>query len=171
VVELAGPGASLRIDAFDLADGRRHADLHLHVRHQAPAGSSRINYRGLADDHGRAIFDGHVEVGRAARGADAWQSCRGLTLSPQAEVDAMPRLEIYADDIKCGHGASVGSLDRDALFYLQSRGIDLDMARHLLIQGFAAEVLGLLDSAHLRGWLMPRLLTALARRADLGSWS
>jgi Fe-S cluster assembly protein SufD len=166
-VDMTGPGATTRIDAFDLADGHRHADLHLRVNHRAPAGTSRITYRGLADDHGRAIFDGHVVVGRAAQQTDARQSCRGLLLSPKAEIDAMPRLEIYADDVKCGHGASVGNLDREALFYLQSRGIDLAQARRMLMQGFATEVLGLLDHAHLRDWLMPRLMAAMARNAIL----
>ncbi|NTV95658.1 MAG: Fe-S cluster assembly protein SufD [Thiobacillus sp.] len=162
-VDMAGPGATTQINAFDLADGHRHADLHLRVNHRAPSGTSRIAYRGMADDHGRAVFDGHVVVDRAAQQTDARQSCRGLLLSAKAEIDAMPRLEIYADDVKCGHGASIGNLDRDALFYLQSRGIDLALARRMLMQGFAAEVLGLVEHTHLRDWLMPRLLAAMAR--------
>jgi Fe-S cluster assembly protein SufD len=163
-VQMAGSGATTRIDAFDLADGHRHADLHLRINHLAPSGTSRVTYRGLAAGRGRAVFDGHVVVDRAARKTDARQSCRGLLLSPQAEIDAMPRLEIYADDVKCGHGASIGNLDRDALFYLQSRGIDPVLARQLLMQGFATEALGLLDHTHLRNWLMPRLVAAMARR-------
>ena len=163
-VHMAGPGATTRIDAFDLADGHRHADLHLRINHRAPSGTSRVTYRGLAQGRGRAVFDGHVVVDRAAPKTDARQSCRGLLLSPQAEIDAMPRLEIYADDVKCGHGASIGNLDREALFYLQSRGIDLALARQLLMQGFANEALGLVDHTHLRNWLMPRLIAAMARR-------
>lgn len=162
VVELAAPGATARIDALELAQGRRHADLHLRVDHQARQTSSRITWRGMAEDRSHAIFDGHVVVGRAAHQTDARQSCRGLLLSPHAEVDAMPRLEIYADDVKCGHGASIGNLDEDALFYLRSRGITPPEARQLLLQGFAREALGLLDDTTLGDWLMPRLLPALA---------
>jgi Fe-S cluster assembly protein SufD len=162
VVELAAPGAAVRIDALELAIGRRHADLHLRVDHQSRQTTSRITWRGLADDRGQAIFDGHVVVGRAAHQTDARQSCRGLLLSPRAEVDAMPRLEIYADDVKCGHGASIGNLDEDAMFYLRSRGIEPSEARQLLLQGFAGEALGLLDDTTLEDWLMPRLLPALA---------
>lgn len=162
VVELAAPGAAARIDALDLAHGRRHGDLHLRVDHQARQTTSRITWRGLADDRGQAIFDGHVVVGRAAHQTDARQSCRALLLSPHAEVDAMPRLEIYADDVKCGHGASIGNLDEEALFYLRSRGMEPSEARRLLLEGFAGEALGLLDDAHLGDWLMPRLLPLLA---------
>jgi Fe-S cluster assembly protein SufD len=162
VVELVAPGAVARVDALEIAQGRRHADLHLRLDHQARQTSSRITWRGMADARGHAIFDGHVVVGRAAHQTDARQSCRGLLLSPHAEVDAMPRLEIYADDVKCGHGASIGNLDAEALFYLRSRGIEPPEARRLLLEGFAGEALGLLQDTHLGDWLMPRLLPALA---------
>lgn len=164
-VMLAGPDSAIHIDAFDLADGRRHTDLHLQVDHDAPRTSSRISYRGMAQGRGRAIFNGHVRVDRNAHQTDAGQSCRGLLLSPHAEVDAMPWLEIYADDVKCGHAASVGNLDPNALFYLQSRGIAAVEARQLLLQGFANEALSLLDEVQLRDWLMPRLQLALSRQA------
>lgn len=162
-IELDGAGASARIDGLDLADARRHADLRLRVTHRATDTASRVAWRGIADGRGRAVFDGHVVVERAAHRTDAQQSCKGLLLSPHAEVDAMPRLEIYADDVKCGHGASVGNLDAAALFYLRSRGIAADAARRLLLRGFAGEALGLLEAAHLTDWLAPRLEAALAR--------
>jgi len=110
------------------------------------------------------VFDGRVVVDRGADKTDARQDSKGLLLSRQAEIDVMPRLEIYADDVKCGHGASVGQLDRDAVFYLRSRGIDEDEAQGLLIEGFMNEALSLLDETHLRDWLMPALRTELARR-------
>ena len=166
VAMLDGPGAAIHIDGVDLANGRHHADLHLRVNHHAPDTTSRIVYRGLADGRGRAVFDGHVVVDHGAHRTDANQSCKGLLLSRQAEIDAMPRLEIYADDVKCSHGASIGQLDRDALFYLRSRGIDQAAARRLLLEGFANEALGLLDDSHLRDWLMPGLLAALSLRTD-----
>lgn len=168
IAELDGAGAAIRIDALDLADGRRHADLHLRVEHRAVHTASRIDYRGLAGGRGQAVFDGHVVVRHGAHQTDAKQTCRGLLLSPLAEIDAMPRLEIYADDVKCGHGTSIGQLDRDAMFYLKSRGIDEATARRLLLEGFAGAVLGLLDETHLSGWLMPRLLAALSGVPEKG---
>lgn len=162
-IDLTGPDATATVDALDLAGGRRHTDLHLHLRHAAPGGTSRIAYRGLADGHARAVFDGHVQVAHRADGTDARQTCRGLLLSPTAEVDAMPRLEIRADDVRCSHGASLGNLDPDAVFYLQSRAIDADTARQMLLQGFAGEALGLLDETPVRDWLLPRVHAALAR--------
>lgn len=163
-LDMDGPGGRVRIDAAELADGRRHADLHLRIGHNMPACASRILYRGLADGRGQAVFDGRVVVDRGADKTDARQDSKGLLLSRQAEIDVMPRLEIYADDVKCGHGASVGQLDRDAVFYLRSRGIDEDEAQGLLIEGFMNEALSLLDETHLRDWLMPALRTELARR-------
>jgi Fe-S cluster assembly protein SufD len=164
-VTLAGEGAQAHVDALEWTPGRRHADLHLRVNHQARHTTSRITWRGIADQRGHAVFDGHVVVEHDAHGTDARQSCRGLLLSPQAEIDAMPRLEIYADDVKCGHGASIGNLDDAAMFYLRSRGIDVPAARALLLQGFAAESLGLMADPRLDGWLMPKVTGALHRRA------
>jgi Fe-S cluster assembly protein SufD len=162
-VMMDGPGGQVRIDAADLVDGRRHADLHLRVDHRAMRGTSRITYRGLASGRGQAVFDGRVVVNHGAYQTDARQDSKGLLLSRQAEIDVMPRLEIYADDVKCGHGASIGQLDHDALFYLRSRGIDEATAQQMLVEGFMTETLGLLDDVHLRDWLMPRLQAALAR--------
>ncbi len=163
-VMMDDPGGQVRIDAADLAAGRRHADLHLRVDHRAERGTSRITYRGLADGRGQAVFDGRVVVAHGANQTDARQDSKGLLLSRQAEIDVMPRLEIHADDVNCGHGASVGQLDHAALFYLRSRGIGEAEAQRLLIEGFMAGTLGLLDEVHLRAWLMPNLQAALARR-------
>lgn len=161
-LELAGEGAELRVDALDLAGGAAEAevrDLHVRVAHRAAATRSRVQYRGLID--GRGVFDGRVVVHPAARGTDAHQLCRGLLLSPRAEADVKPHLEILTDEVKCGHGASVGSLDPDALFYLESRGLSGPAARRLLTEAFAAEVLGLLDETGLRDGLMPGLRARL----------
>ncbi|RQW82244.1 MAG: Fe-S cluster assembly protein SufD [Geobacter sp.] len=162
-VTLAGVGAEVRLDGVFIADGLRGAEQHLRIVHQAPRGKSRTLYRGLADGRGRGVFDARVEVRPHADGSDAQQSSRNLLLSPHAEIDAKPQLEIYADDVKCGHGATVGSLDEDALFYLRSRGIDGDSARQLLLHAFVGEALGLLDDTGLRDWLMPRLLARMPR--------
>jgi len=160
---LTGAGAEARLDGVFIADGRCSTEQHLRIVHQAPHGKSRTLYRGLADGRGRGVFDARVEVRAHADGSDAQQSSRNLLLSPHAEIDAKPQLEIYADDVKCSHGATVGSLDEDALFYLRSRGIDGDNARQLLLQAFIGEALGLLDDTGLRDWLMPRLLACIPR--------
>lgn len=168
VVDLEGPAARVRIDALELADGKRHVDLHLQVNHLAARSTSRISWHGMADQRGHAIFDGHVLVRREAHETDAKQSCRGLLLSPQAAINVMPRLEIYADDVKCAHGASIGNLNDAALFYLRSRGIELSAARSLLLQGFAAEAMGPLDDAQLGDWLLSEVTAAFGRHATGG---
>ncbi len=160
-VRLEGEGAAARLDGLFVADGRQQADHHLRVLHEAPRTVSRAIYRGLAHGRGRGVFDARAVVGPGAAGADARQSSRNLLLSPHAEIDARPQLEIYTDDVKCGHGATVGQLDQDALFYLRSRGLDEPAARRLLMEAFAGEALGLLDDTGLKDWLMPRLLAAL----------
>lgn len=165
-VSLDGEGAAAQLDGLFVADGRRHADNHLRVEHVGPRTTSRTTYRGLADSRGRGVFDARVTVHKGAAGTDARQSSRNLLLSPHAEIDAKPQLEIYTDDVKCSHGATVGRLDEDALFYLRCRGIDEQTARQLLMEAFAGEALGLLDDpgiGGLRGWLMPRLLAVLPR--------
>jgi Fe-S cluster assembly protein SufD len=160
---LGESGAEARLDGVFIAAGRSRTEQHLRITHQAPRGNSRTLYRGLADARGRGVFDGRVEVRPHADASDAQQSSRNLLLSPHAEIDAKPQLEIYADDVRCSHAATVGSLDEDALFYLSSRGIDADTARRLLLEAFIDEALGLLDDTGLRDWLMPRLRASLPR--------
>lgn len=160
-VNLDGAGAECQLDGLFIADLRRHVDQHLHVQHAAPHTTSRQTWRGVAAGRGRGIFDARVVVQAGAQKADAMQSSRNLLLSPYAEIDVKPQLEIYADDVKCGHGATVGQLDEAQVFYLQSRGIDADAARALLLRGFAEESLGLLKHGGLRDWLEPHLTAAL----------
>lgn len=160
-LNLAEEGAEARLDGVFIADSRRGADQHLRVRHAAPRTVSRTTYRGLATGRGRGVFDARVTMQRGAAKADALQSSRNLLLSPHAEIDAKPQLEIYSDDVKCGHAATVGRLAEEALFYLQSRGIDRDSAARLLMEAFSGEALGLLAEAGLADWFMPRLLQRL----------
>lgn len=160
-VQLRGEGASTRLDGLFIAAGLRHIDHHLRIEHLAPHTASRTTYRGIAAQRGRGVFDGHVVVTPAGQHADAGLSSRNLLLSPHAEIDAKPQLEIYADQVKCGHGVTVGQLDPAQLFYLESRGIPADAAHALLLQAFAAEALGLLDESSLRAWLEPHLLASL----------
>jgi len=160
-VHLDEAGAACQLDGVFIAAGRRHIDQHLHVEHRAPYTRSSQTWRGIADGRGRGIFDARVVVQPGAQKADAQQSSRNLLLSPHAEIDVKPQLEIYTDDVKCGHGATVGQLDPAEIFYLRSRGIDADVARALLLRGFVEEALGLLKNTGLADWLEPHLAAAL----------
>jgi Fe-S cluster assembly protein SufD len=160
-VNLEESSAECRLDGIFIADARRHIDQHLHVDHAAPHTASRQTWRGIAAGRGRGIFDARVVVQRGALKADAQQSSRNLLLSPHAEIDVKPQLEIYADDVKCGHGATVGQLDEAQVFYLRSRGIGAAAARALLLRGFAEEALGLLKNSGFAEWLEPHLAAAM----------
>jgi Fe-S cluster assembly protein SufD len=135
------PGASL--DSYSLLVG--HADRHVDcvniVTHAAPNTRSRQTARAIASDVSRVIFNSKVIVNAGAVGSDSQQSCRGLLLSPSAEIDTRPQLEIHADEVKCAHGATTGRLDPDMLFYLLSRGLDRETAQSLLVYAFLADVL------------------------------
>jgi Fe-S cluster assembly protein SufD len=134
-------GARCDIDGLYLAGERRLTDVHLDIDHAVPACNSRLRFKGIVLGRGRAVFDGLVRVRLDAQKTDAHLSNHNLMLSRDAEVDSKPQLEIYADDVKCSHGTTVGQLEPAQLFYLRSRGIDADVARRMLCLGFAAEVL------------------------------
>jgi Fe-S cluster assembly protein SufD len=135
------PGASL--DSYSLLVGHedRHVDCVNIVTHAAPGTRSRQTARAIASDVSRVIFNSKVIVNAGAVGSDSRQSCRGLLLSPSAEIDTRPQLEIHADEVKCAHGATTGRLDPDMLFYLLSRGLDRETAQSLLVYAFLADVL------------------------------
>jgi Fe-S cluster assembly protein SufD len=154
---LRGERAHASLGGVFLLDGRRHADTRLDLRHEAGHATSQTTWRAIADGRSRAVFTGRIAVAPGADGTDARLGCKSLLGSAQAEVDATPVLEILADDVKCAHGATVGQLDADALFYLQSRGLDAVAARALLTRAFAAEALAGSDDsparAQLQQWL------------------
>ncbi|HHW65115.1 MAG TPA: Fe-S cluster assembly protein SufD [Rhodocyclaceae bacterium] len=164
---LAGEGAEALLNGLYHADGRRHVDHHTRIDHTRPQATSREFYRGLLDGSARGVFTGRVLVAQDAQRTDAMQRCDNLLLSRLAEADARPELEIYADDVKCAHGATVGQLDEDALFYLRSRGIDAAHARQLLTYAFAAEVLERIAHAPLRALGRAALLERLPATARL----
>ena len=138
---LSQPGASL--DCYSLLVGHqdRHVDCVNIVTHAAPHTQSRQTARAIAGDVSRVIFNSKVIVNAGANDADSKQSCRGLLLSPNAEIDTRPQLEIHADEVKCAHGATTGRLDPDMLFYMLSRGLDRETAQSLLVYAFLADVL------------------------------
>jgi Fe-S cluster assembly protein SufD len=140
--------------------GRQHVDVHLDIRHSARNTSSDILWRGIADQRSRGILHGAITVAQGADGADAQLQTKNILLSANAEIDAQPVLEIYADEVKASHGATVGQLDERALFYLRSRGVPASDARTMLISGFANEALGFVDGpirARLDAWLAQHL--------------
>ena len=140
-VELAGEGARCRLDGAYLVRGTQHSDTSTLIDHAAPGCTSSETYRGVLDDRGRGVFQGRILVRRDAQGSDGHQSNKALLLSSRAEIDAKPELEIHADDVRCGHGATAGELDDDALFYLRARGLPESEARGLLIDAFLGGVL------------------------------
>ena len=140
-VALDGEHAVCRIDGGALLRGRQHGDVTTEIEHRVAHGRSHQTFKNVLDGRSRSVFQGRVVVHKGAQKTDAGQSNRNLLLSPGAEADSKPELRIFADDVKCSHGATVGELDKDALFYLRSRGIDADEARGLLIEGFVAELI------------------------------
>jgi Fe-S cluster assembly protein SufD len=140
-VELAEPGGfSEQLGVF-FADGEQHFDHRSAQEHVAPNCTSDLLYKGALRDHSRAVYSGWVYVRPGAQKTDAMQTSRNIVLSEHAKADAIPNLEIEANDVRCGHAASVGPVDDEAIFYLQSRGIPHDEAERLIVSGFFQEVL------------------------------
>jgi len=157
-VELAGAGAEVYLHGLYAPGGRSHVDNHTRIEHRAPHCISREYFRGIARDRARAIFNGMIRVHAGAQKTDSEQRVANLILSAGAEINAKPELEIYADDVKCAHGATFGQLDKDALFYLRSRGLPRDAALALLVWTFAYEVLQHIGPQDLRTRVSQRLL-------------
>ena len=138
---LAGEGGECLINGLFVGDGRQHLDNYMYVEHAKPHCSSRQFYNGILDGHAHGVFHGRIIVHKDAQKTDAKQTNRNLLLSDDAQIDTKPQLEIYADDVKCTHGATIGQIEENALFYLRSRGIDEISARRLLLLAFASECL------------------------------
>ncbi len=138
---LDGPGCHSGLDGLCTASDHQHIDNHTSVDHREPSCVSDQLYKGLLRDHGRTVFNGKIYVKQKAQLTNAYQLNRNLLLSPNAEADTKPQLEIYADDVKCTHGATVGQMNEEELFYLQSRGIPKNVAINMLSHGFAEDVL------------------------------
>jgi Fe-S cluster assembly protein SufD len=146
-VDLTGREALAEVFGLFLADGTAHLDTHARVDHRAGGTTSLQDYRGIAAGRGRGVFNTAVFVHPGAAKSNARQSSRNLLLSPGAEIDTKPELQIHTDDVQCAHGATTGQLDANALFYLRSRGIELHEARRLLTRAFAASVLNRMNLA------------------------
>ncbi|HEY8210854.1 MAG TPA: Fe-S cluster assembly protein SufD [Myxococcaceae bacterium] len=135
-----GEGGQCELHGLYVGQGSQHLDHHTSLDHKSPGCTSREVYKGILDGRSRGVFTGAVRVREGAQKTDAAQSNKALLLSEDASAEATPQLQIFADDVKCAHGAAVGQLDDQALFYLRSRGIPLDRARALLTRAFAEEV-------------------------------
>ncbi|MCH7832948.1 MAG: Fe-S cluster assembly protein SufD [Proteobacteria bacterium] len=140
-VRLEGEGAHAGLNGAYLMRGREHCDHTTVIEHLVPNTSCREIFKGVLNDESRAVFQGRIVVHRDAQGTDGHQLCKTLLLSNGAEIDVKPELEIYADDVKCTHGAACGQMDETALFYLRSRGVPEALARNLLVQSFIGEAL------------------------------
>jgi len=162
-------GASFSSSGLFLAEDGQHIDNHICADHRVGPTVSRQNYRGIASGRSRCVFNGKALVREGADGTDAEQSNHNLLLSKRAEVDTKPELEIYAEDVKCSHGATVGQLDRRALFYLRSRGLDEDEAAQLLTRAFASIVVRALPLESLQAFvegMIDRKLDRLVEEID-----
>jgi Fe-S cluster assembly protein SufD len=147
---LNGEGADATLDGLSMLRGRQHTDYHTILEHASPHCTSWEYFNGVFDDRSRGVFTGRIIVQPGAQKTDSKQTNNNLLLSPDARADSQPQLEIYADDVRCTHGATLGPIDDEHLFYLQSRGIDADAARDLMTYGFGSEILQAVTSEGLR---------------------
>ncbi len=146
-----GPGSESNIEGLYFLKGAQHTDNHTEVFHNFPSCKSTENFNGVLDGESRAVFDGKIFVGEGSVQTDSTQSSRSLLLSGSASVDSKPALEIYADDVKCSHSASVGQLDTDSLYYLRSRGVGHNEAMKILTSGFLKEILEKFENKDVSG--------------------
>ncbi|MCA1632985.1 MAG: Fe-S cluster assembly protein SufD [Acidobacteria bacterium] len=165
-VVLDEEGAECAVDGLYLVGTGQHADTHSLIDHRKAHCTSRQNYKGILDGKSRAVFNGRVFVHKDAQQTDAVQSNKNLLLSPEARVDTKPQLEIYADDVKCAHGATVGQLEEEELFYLLSRGLHTELARNLLTYGFAEEIVEKIKIDSIRAQLDGAILNRLGARLE-----
>jgi Fe-S cluster assembly protein SufD len=158
---LAGEGGDCTLNGLYLADGSRLVDTHTFIDHARPHCGSHEVYKGILDDRARAVFNGRILVRPDAQKTDAKQTNKTLLLSDEAQINTKPQLEIFANDVKCTHGATVGQLSADALFYLRARGIDRRAAQQMLIRAFAVDITGRVKVEPLREHLDAVLLARL----------
>ena len=147
---LDGEGCGATLNGLYMLDGEQHCDHQTRIEHARPNTYSREVYKGILDDRSHGVFNGKVYVHPIAQKTDGKQTNNTLLLSDTAQIDTKPQLEIFADDVKCTHGATVGRLDEQALFYMKSRGVSRDLARQLLTYAFAADVLETIEQTNVR---------------------
>lgn len=160
-ISLEGEGAQAHLSGVAVLDGKRHSDVTTHVIHRIGNTHSTQLFKHVAGGHGRAVYQGKVTVAKGADGSDSSQNAKALLLGETAEANLKPELEIFADDVKCAHGAAVGDLDAESLFYLRARGIPEAEARGLLLQAFLEDAVAEISNTDQRELVRTELLTAL----------
>jgi Fe-S cluster assembly protein SufD len=163
-IKMTGKDAKVSLGGLALVDGERRTDTTLQVVHSAPRGTSREFYRAIVDDDAIGVFQGKIIVERAAQKTDGAMKAQAVLLSPRAQMNQKPELEIFADDVICGHGATVASLDPEQVFYLQSRGIADGDAKAMLLEAFGGEAIDRIGDERLIGALRGRLRVWLGSR-------
>ncbi|WP_439133611.1 Fe-S cluster assembly protein SufD [Pseudomaricurvus sp.] len=153
----AGEHAFAKLNAIYLLDGKELFDLHSTIEHAVPNGTTEENVRGIVADNSRAVFNGRIHIHRDAQKTLAELNNRNLLMSDRAEIDTKPELEIYADDVRCAHGATVAQIDKKALYYMQTRGVSRSQAQIMLNFGFINELVDQMPNEALAEWLRPQL--------------
>jgi Fe-S cluster assembly protein SufD len=166
-VVLGGEGGEAVLDGLYIARGQQHVDNHTRIDHASPHCTSRELYKGILDEKARGVFNGRILVRQGAQKTDSKQTNKNLLLSENALANANPQLEIYADDVKCTHGTTVGQLSAEALFYLRSRGIGLETARQVLTYAFASEITSRIKVPAVRAGLEKMLFSDLPWNQEL----
>lgn len=166
-VKFTAEGGEAFVDGLYMLNGSQHSDTHSIIDHQVPNCVSHQNYKGVLNDKSRAVFNGKVFVRENAHGTDAQQSNKNLLLSNEARVDTKPQLEIFNDDVKCSHGATVGQLEEEELFYLLTRGLPDALARNLLTYGFAEEIINKIGIESIKTDLDKTVLNRLAVKMEV----
>ncbi len=160
-VKFTAEGGEAFVDGLYMLNGKQHHDTHSVIDHTVPNCISHQTYKGVLNDNARGVFNGKVFVRENAHGTDAQQSNKNLLLSNDARVDTKPQLEIFNDDVKCSHGATVGQLEEEELFYLLTRGLPESLARNLLTYGFAEEIINKIDIESIKSDLDAMVLNRL----------
>jgi Fe-S cluster assembly protein SufD len=158
---LDGDNCYSLLNGLYVIDGDQIADSHMRVEHRRPHGDSRQHYNGIMHDNAKGVFRGRIVVSREAQKTDAKQSNQNLLLSDSASANTDPQLEIYADDVKCTHGATIGQINEDQIFYLMARGIPRDIARSMIVVAFASEGLDRIEDEPIRTLMKDMLMDRL----------
>ena len=157
LVELCGEGASAEVYGVMVAGGQSKVRVNTQMRHLVPNCHSDQQVRGIADENGYGLFEGLVYVAPDAQKTEAYQQSRNVLLAPTARIQTQPQLEIYADDVKCSHGATVGQMNEEQIYYMRQRGLSEEAARKLQLGGFVREILDKIDDEALRAEFEERL--------------
>ncbi len=160
---LSGEGCEATANGLYLTEGQQHIDNHTLIEHAEPNCSSHELYKGLLGGRSTGVFRGKIHVHQKAQMTDAYQANQNLLLSDEAEINSKPQLEIYADDVKCSHGATIGQLDQDALFYLRARGVGLELAQQMLVRSFAGDILERIKVDPVREAMTDRVMAKFER--------